>query len=483
MLRSFWTWAPRTDDRWFYDKSVWQKMFRAMGGCGFDSMIFANARIAGADPAGEFAEMRRWILSSGPDYDITPYLAIGPDDLEAPDSLRGMLETFSEIRGVFVDADGQAELVQRVLVDALDAVRPDALLYIRTSEGPDGAATGIKRRGNRPIRYSVRYTGEHVVDENPDPAFSEWVEAVGAENVSAEFSISNFEPWTSFSYDTADGILANLGEQGCDGFSLCPLAPSEWPHTSDTFFKLQWQRDLVWYGVWGGTSVLQQSRQGQPKWLARNQKLVSGFAAGSRILELLSLYFAGDKSAAWRPQFCSIRDEHGSHLFSIEDMLHTADMPAFSARQWWEEVTGDAVVHLDDYITSGTTEDAYGPEELITELSDLSEQAIAAGEKGMRSASGEKELPSFARDAMCMGRLGEFYVERLRAALSHARGNDTEAVEHLTRALGFYREIAAVDSSHREGFDWKPVLDALEAEHADATRGVFGRGEEHRLVL
>ena len=55
-------------------------------------------------------------------------------------------------------------------------------------------------------------------------------------------------------------------------------------------------------------------------------------------------------------------------------------------------------------------EDAYGPDELIEELADLSEQAVSAGEKGMRNASSEKELPSFARDAVCMGRLGEFYV-------------------------------------------------------------------------
>jgi hypothetical protein len=204
---------------------------------------------------------------------------------------------------------------------------------------------------------------------------------------------------------------------------------------------------------------------------------VGGFEAGSRILELLALYFAGDKSGNWRPQLCSI----GEHLFSIEDMLHLDDMPAFVARNWWEEITGDKVVHLGEYVESGTPEDAYGPEELIEELSDLSQQAIAAGEKGMRNASGEKELPSFARDAFCMGLLGEFYVARFRAALSHARGDDAEAVEHLTRALGLYREIAAVDSSHRDPSNWAGVVEALQCEQADASGGVFKRGSEYPI--
>jgi len=330
----------------------------------------------------------------------------------------------------------------------------------------------------------VKYTGDCIVDEGADTAFNEWVEAAGAENVNADISVSNFEPWTSFSYDTAEGIVSNLAELDCNGFSLQPLSRSEWPHTSDTFFKYQWQRDMVWYSVWGGTNARQLIREGQPKWLVRNQKLLSGFQAGSRILELLALYFAGDKRGNWRPQFCSI----GSHLLSVQDMLHLGDMPEVASSDWWTEITGDRVVHLAEYVTTGSPEDAYGPEELIEELTDLSEQAIAAGEKGMRSASGEKELPSFARDAFCMGRLGEFYIERFRAALSHARGEDREATDHMARALGFYREICALDSSHRtipfrvitdrnvNEFDWQNTVRVLEAELIDAEKGVFGRG-------
>lgn len=490
MLRAFRVGAPETDEKWFYDKSVWQKMFRTMRGCGFDSMIFDNTRIVGDDGASDFAAMRRWVLASTWDYDIQPYLAIDPERDIAPfadsieqayDVFRAMLEANSGVRGLFVTVGSKAEYVQRVIVDSVDAVRPEAALYLEAFGDPADAVEAIKRRANRPIRYVVEYSQRCLVDSNPDPTFSAWVEAVGAENVAAEIVASNFEPWTSFSYDTTEGVLRNLEELGCDGTLLCPLSVSEWPHISDTFFKHQWRRDLVWYTVWGGTSVQQLAREGLPKWLVRNPRLVPGFEAGSRIVEILSLYFAGDKRGSWHPQFCSVHESGGAHLFSIEDMLHLDDMPSFSGKNWWEEITGDAVVHLREYIESGAPEDSYGPEELIAELSDLAQQAVAAGEKGLRNDSGEKELPSFARDALCMGRLAEFYVERLRTALSHARGQDAEAVEHLTRSLGFYREMVAVDSSHREGVDWASSTKALEAEHADASKGVWARGGEYPL--
>lgn len=507
-------------NKWFFDKSVWQKMFRTMNGCGLDAMLLANthpfpfmidmsaypdAKVVDDAAASEYQEMHHWILETAFDYDIVPYLlffsirypdpmlrerGIKPVDMGEPTDLaieytnycvRTLLGTYPELAGIVADigegiAGEGARFVQQAIVEAADAVRPDAPLYLRGWQGdPKSLVDGVKRRGNHRIIHSVKYTGNYVVDESPDPTFSEWIEAAGAENVSAEFAISNSEPWTSFSYDAAEGIVSNLNELGCDGFSIQPLS-REWPHCSDTFFKHQWQRDLVWYCVWGGTSARQLIREGQPKWLVRNQKLLPGFQASSRILELIALYFAGDKQGNWRPQFCSV----DSHLLSIEDMLHLDDMPQFSGRNWWTEITGDTVVHLAEYVKSGTPEDAYGPEELIEELTDLSEQAIAAGEKGMRSASGEKELPGLSRDAFCMGRLGEFYIERFRAALSHTRGDNQEAVEHLTRALGFYREIQTVDSSHRTVDPWSGVITALEAELEDASKGEFRRGEEYR---
>lgn len=554
-MKAFWTWDPVSsgthrafdepyafaNNKWFFDKSVWQRMFRTMSGCGFNAMVLANthpfpfmidmsaypdAKVVDDATAAAYQDMHHWILETALDYEIAPYVmffniyypsamlaarGIDPARASVPTELaieythyctRTLMESYPELAGVFVDAseniDGKREeFIQRAIVDAVDAARPDANLYVRGWCGePESFAGGIKRRGGRPIGYSVKYTWEHLVEESPDPMFTRWTEAVGEANVAAEFWISNFEPWTSFSYETVEGILANLREMGCGGFSLQPLSLYEWPQTSDTHFKYQFQRDLVWYSVWGGATVSRLVHSGQPKWLMRNSRLVPGFQAGSRILELLALYIAGDRQNQWHPQFCSIRDYDGPpRLLSIEDMLHLDDQQIFQGRDWWTEITGDRVVHLAEYLESGTPPDAYGPDEFIEELADLAEQASAAGEKGMRSASGEKELPSFARDALCMGRLGDFYVERFRAALAHGRGDDIEALEHMARALGLYREIRSVDSSHRGPFravtgrcaivgDWLDTVKALEAEFADASKGEFKRGTEypvHRL--
>lgn len=51
MLKVFWIWnsgafngtPDHENSRWFFDKSVWQKMFRTMSNCGFDALVLANA--------------------------------------------------------------------------------------------------------------------------------------------------------------------------------------------------------------------------------------------------------------------------------------------------------------------------------------------------------------------------------------------------------------------------------------------------------
>lgn len=455
-----------------------------MSGCGLDSMILADARpVDNISESMRSQDMRHWIFENALDYDIAPHaLVISASCAVCAADARGMvhipvrtlLETYPELAGLFVNTDGvDTQFIQEAVADAMDAARPDAPLYLRCLQGEPGAIVGkITRRGDRPVRYSVKYTGDHLVDTNPDMSFSRWVDAVGAQNVLAEFRSANFEPWTSFSFETVEGILRNLNDMNCSGFSLMPLSMNDWPKTSDTYFKYQFQRDLVWYSVWGGSNVAQLLREGQPKWLLRNKRVLEGFQAGSRILELLSLYIAADKTDRWRPQLCSIidPDTNSPRLLSIEDMLHLDS-------NWWKEVTGDEVVHPAQYVQYGTPENAYGPEELIEELADLSAQATAAGDKGMRNNSGEKELPGFTRDAFCMGRLGEFYVERFKAALAHARGEDVEALDHMNRALGLYREIRAVDSSHRRGESirdaWTATIKALESEYESAAARII----------
>ncbi|MCL5104586.1 MAG: hypothetical protein M1133_10820 [Armatimonadetes bacterium] len=544
MLKAFYTWDPVSagtyrafnepaayaNNKWFFDKSVWQKMFRAMSGCGFDALILANthpspfmidlasypdAKIIGEPALMDYQRMHHWIFETALDYDIASYLLFFniymPERLLAAQGIdasqarvpsdfsleythhcvRELLETYPELVGLIADVGSnlagdvgvRPQFVQQAIVDAVDAARPDVRLYLRGWEGaPEEIVGSVKRRGGRQVGYFARYTRDCLVDAGPDSEFNAWVEAAGAENIIADFQAANVEPWTCFSFDTVEEIVENLNRMECEGFALRPLSVADWPRTSDEYFKFQWQRDLVWYSAWGGTSVEQLLRSGLPKWLLRNSRLMPGFSAGSRILELLALYFA-PQSGYWGPQFCSIWDADASvfHLLSVADMLGE------SGGVWWQDVTGDRAVRLAEYVRSGTPEDSYGPDELIEELADLSEQAVSAGEKGMRSASGEKELPSLARDAFCTGRLGEFYVERLKAALAHARGDDAEAVEHMNRALGLYREIRGVDNSHRGPitivvgreaveYTWTTTLKALEAELADASNGRFGPG-------
>ena len=382
MLRAFWTWDPVSSgtyrafderfayshNKWFFDKSVWQKMFRTMSECGFNAMILANthpfpflidlskypeARVIDDTHLAEYQRMHHWVFETALDYDIACYLlffsiyypepmlkarGIEPGKTSMPSDLaleythhctRTLMETYPELTGIVGEAseniaEKREEFIQQAIVDAVDAARPDASIYLRGWCGhPGHFIEKIKRRGDRPLGYSVKYTFEHLVDPNPDPAFADWLEPAGAQNVIAEFWISNFEPWSSFSYETVEGTLSYLQDSGCGGFSIHPLSLYEWPRTSDNYFKYQWQRDLLWYNAWGGNPVSTLLRRGHPKWLARNKDLLPGMEAGSRIMELLGLYFAGDKQNQWHPQFCSVRDYDliSGHLFSLS-LIH-----------------------------------------------------------------------------------------------------------------------------------------------------------------
>jgi len=450
---------------WYWDKSVWQKMLRTLTGCGLDHVILSGPTPAEID--GPAAEMLGWILDTALDYEAAPYVALNAPDPDATRSaIRSLVSDYPDTAGVYLRPPNPSVEIATAAAETLDAVRPDAKLVIEVTDGGLAEKGPIARHGGRPVMYCHRYTGDHLVNENPDPSFARIVESAGARSVIASFGFANFEPWSCFSYETVGSVLDNLADAGCAGFVIDPICPEQWPRVSDTYFKFQWQRDLVWYHVWGGSSVDRLVRQGQPKWLVRNSRLVQGFDAGSRIIELITLYFGGARDSSFRPQYCTIADP-APRLVTLEDMLCAGDNTRFAARDWWTEVTGDRVVHLAEFLRSGTAEDAYGPDELIEELTDLSEQAAASGEKGMRSSSGEKELPGFARDAFCMSRLGEFYVERIKAALAHARGEDSEALEHANRALGLYREIRGVDQSHRalpSTWTWLNTIGLLEAE-------------------
>ncbi len=206
-MRAFRTWDPVSsgtnrvfdeahackNNKWFFDKSVWQKMFRTMGGCGFDAMVMANthpfpfmietpgypeARMLDDSTLADYQRMHHWIFETALDYEIAPYLlffsnyypsrllearGIDPHDLSAPpdfalDYTRGcvreLLQSYTEIAGIFVDAgESSAQFIQQSVVDTLDAVRPDANLYLCGCDGEaDDFVKQIKRRGSRPTR-------------------------------------------------------------------------------------------------------------------------------------------------------------------------------------------------------------------------------------------------------------------------------------------------------------------------------------------
>lgn len=521
----------RTGKHWFFDKSVWQKMFRTMSGCGFNTVVLdgsgflyrSAAELCGAEVAlaGDIEQMRSWILAAARDYDLAPCLHILEDCLvpgppryadageipcgagghlsqeDALRALRRVLEETPDLAGLVVEHDVSKPGKKRVLrlqsiVEEIDAARPDLSLYVSCGSGVSSqAVTGIQRRGGRPIHYLVPYTRDVLVDGSCSREFAHWVESARSQNILANVRAENFKPWTSFSYDTAEQVLSNLESLGCAGFFLNPLARLEWPHCSDEFFRFQWQRDMVWLSVWGGNRLEELLARGYPKWLLRNRRLVDGFQAASRILEVAGLYFAGSRAAAWLPQYCCLHDESGGRLLSIQDMTQTPEGNRNEDQSFWEDVTGDVRVSIGEYLRFGTPPGAYGPEEFIEEITDLASEATRAAEKGMRSASGEKELPGLARDAFCMSRLGEFYVERTRAALAYGRGQETEALQHISRSVGLYREIVSVDNSHRRWpvlagrfeYPWTLVdsLRALEAEYADCRSGRFASGAQYRL--
>ena len=255
-----------------------------------DLSEYPDANILDESALQSYQAMHHWVFETSLNYAIEPYLLLSPLGLPGQstdsagryihDCTRQLVTTYPELSGIFLDfgkkvGEAQTDMVQRAIVDTIDAVRPDAKLFLRGPLGQHRSLVGkVTRRANRPISYSVSYSRDYLVDASPDPEFNNWVEAAGAGSVSAELWISNFEPWTSFSFETASELIGRLQEMGCKGFSLQPLAPQDWPRSSDTFFRYQWQRDLVWYSIWGGKNTADLVHAGQPKWLLRNSKLL-----------------------------------------------------------------------------------------------------------------------------------------------------------------------------------------------------------------
>ncbi len=484
--------ADETTAKWFFDKSVWQKLFKTMSGCGYDTVVFES------DGCREFGEdiraMHHWILGTALDYEIAPMLSLAcrSGDADLAKNTHSMVDEYTEIAGILLHSFGADRAGCAVALDVIDAVRPDAAVWLRVGELEPADVSALARRGGRRITYIVEYCRKGLLDYNPDSAFRRWADAVDHSEIIAEVSPANFQPWTSFSYDTITGALDQMDGMELGGFVLGSISPSDWPRTSDTGFKYQWQRDLIWLYTWAGEDLLEMVEEGKPKWLKRNQKLVSGFSSGSRVLELTGLYLWPNNAQAWFPQFCARRTGDNWLLLSLADLLSSDLYSPESGKSLWEELTGERPQSLAQHLSGVGDKELYGVEEFLGEIGDLSDLALEAAEKGMRNDSGEKELPFLCRDAFCCAKLGKFWVSRVSAALAYGRDNQPEALQHAEAALEEFQELVRLDSTHRGQFpvawndeviqvEWGKVVAALEAELADIRKGEFKPGEEYRV--
>ena len=479
-------------DKWFFDKSVWQRLFRMLNECKINTLIISSNQLLDIiknedidDHSQEYLDMFSWIFENSLDYNIAPYSEFSfngdPSKQNIDDtkqSIKKFINLYNEFTGIIVDvtgmSSGRADFIQSAIISPIDAIRPEMDIILNHLPNE---FKGLTRKADRNISYLKSYTGNRFVDANPDNAYKSCQEEMGAGNVIADIKLDNYQPFTSFSYDISVEIRQRLAGDRARGFVVHPLSLHHWPYSPDKTFKFQWQRDMVWYYIWGGADIPQLQRLGTPKWLKRNTNVMPGFQASSRIVEILSLYFTGI-----HPVYSSGIIENIPYLFTLTDIL---EMPK-SDGEWVKEITGERAIFISEYVKTGTPDDEFGPEELIDELNDLSEQALSAGDKGLRSASGEIELPAYAQQALSFGFLAKYYVQRVSSALAYTRGNAQESLEMMKKAIEYYKQVIDleknfVDDKNQNVFmlNLSNVLIALEKEYEDAAAGIFKPGKEY----
>lgn len=556
MIKAFWTWNPvcsgefrRFDEpymlqnnSWLWNRRVWTDMFQRMAEFGFNSMVFANthpfpfmidyqrfpeARMLDESELARYQKAYHWIFNEGKRFGIDTYLlffsvyypepmldhlgvydraAYAVTDLSLDYTsycVRELLRAYPELAGIIGEASenisgSKPAFIKPAIVEPFKEEAAGKKLILRGWWSDINEFKSMADESGLDITFSVKYTWEHLVHPNPDPLFTDWLNTVGAQNVMAEFWISNIEPFTCFAYSTVRGILDNLTNKGCTGFSLHPLSIYEWPFTSDHCWEYQFERDASYYCAWGESDVLPEEQ----RVLVEDEQVRLGLEAASQILQLAALYFAGDRQNQWRPQFCSVRHSDGVRLLTIPDMCNLRGQvtpwgggmwPAFDCLDWRTTFTGQPTMHWEDFDPSNT--EAYGPVQFIEEMDELASQAEIA----VALASEKYNSPTqqcLLNHASAKALLGRFWAERGRAGLAHISGDHTLAAEHIQHALGFFRELEALEATHKNSFrtltgrcthanNWDSPRLALEQELADYRNGIFGKvypagSTEHR---
>ncbi len=518
---------------WLFDRKTWTDMFASMSKAGFNAMVFANthpfaymikyekfteAAIISDEELEKYQTAYHWIFAEAKRHGIEvwflffsvyytePYLDhLGVYDRDAYAAhdhaieytrycVSEFLKEYPEIDALFGEASenihgSRGTFLREAIVRPFEEhASPDTKLIIRGwCSDEKEFKDELVDKTDVPIIFSVKYTWEHFVHSDCDPLFTEWTENAGAENVIAEFWISNFEPFTSFSYSTVCGILSRLKEMGCQGFSIHPLSMYEWPYTSDKTFDYQWERDEPWYSSWGDTVC--STKEMQP--FIEDYDIRSGFEAASEILKLSAVYFAGDRQNQWHPQFCSVRHSDGVRLFTIKDMCSLSEQlspwgweagsyKAFHKPDWMTSFGEESVMHFEDYFEDAT--DAYGPQQFISDLESLVLQAEKSIKLAKEKFSGEKQL-ALVRHAEAQVELGNFWAMRARAGLSFVTGDHPYMLACMEKALEHFRKVEELESRNRDSFrvltgrcaqanDWSTPRIALERELVDYKKNV-----------
>lgn len=547
MIKAFWTWNPvcsgefrRFDEPfmlrhndWLFDREVWRDTLRAMAERGFNAMVFANThpfpfmvrcgrfpQSALLDDARleRYREAYRWIFREAKSFGIRVWLlffsvyypepmleSMGVYDRDAYDAgdlaidytrccVEETLKDYPDLDGLFGDASenisgSRSRFLREALVEPFERLAAGKDLLIRGWWSDiDEFRTQLRDQARVPITFSVKYTWEHFVSADPDPLFTRWVDAMGAGRVAAEFWISNFEPFTSFSRSTAAGAVESLRCASCAGFSIHPLSIYEWPFTSDRCWRYQFERDAAWFKAWGDAGCLSEEHAA----LLEDDRLACGFEAASEILKSVAVYFAGDRQNQWRPQMCSVRHSDGIRLLSLEDMCNLRGQAspwgvgiwrAFDSLDWRTTFTGVPTMHFEDYDPADTT--AYGPRQFVEEMQSLAQVALAAaGSAERRGLSARQQC--LVKHAVAQALLGQFWAERAEAGLAHVSGDRSAAVRHMETALEHFRSVEMLEASHRGSFrlltgrcaqtnGWDMPREALERELADYRVGISGR--------
>jgi hypothetical protein len=170
-------------------------------------------------------------------------------------------------------------------------------------------------------------------------------------------------------------------------------------------------------------------------------KLLAGWSAASRVIPEVTRFFWGNIDLKWFPEAC-LRHPGNQGFYTVKHFMEGKGMPEsgdLTIRQWQDRLKSKKPMN-------GTT-----PPEVAANLRQHAETAMKVVEELRPKQGTNKELRLTLGDIEAFARLGQFYAARIdgacELALFDAAGDPKHqavAVKHLERALGHWRDYAAV---------------------------------------